>query len=85
MFIMSFLLSAKVSLDAIIIMEKIIIKIAKTFIIHKVYLFYFNFNVKALIATITVLKDINIAPTAGDNINPIKANAPAAKGTATIL
>src|SRR5699024_7377040 len=32
-----------------------------------------------------VLKDISIAPTAGDNIKPIEANIPAARGTAITL
>ena len=52
---------------------------------NKTPIFYFNFNVKALIATITVLSDIKIAPIAGDKIKPINAKIPAAKGTATIL
>lgn len=43
------------------------------------------FNVSALIATITVDKDIRIAPTAGDNKIPQGANTPAAKGNAIIL
>ena len=52
---------------------------------NKTPIFYFNFNVKALIATITVLSDIKIAPIAGDKIKPINAKIPGAKGTATIL
>ena len=52
---------------------------------NKTPIFYFNFNVKALIVTITVLSDIKIAPIAGDKIKPINAKIPAAKGTATIL
>ena len=47
---------------------------------NKTPIFYFNFNVKALIATITVLSDIKIAPIAGDKIKPINAKIPA-KGT----
>ena len=46
---------------------------------NKTPIFYFNFNVKALIATITVLSDIKIAPIAGDKIKPINAKIPAAK------
>ena len=36
-------------------------------------------------ATITVLKDIKIAPIAGDKIKPINAKTPAASGTAIML
>ena len=39
----------------------------------------------ALIATMTVLNDINSAPSAGDSTNPAEANIPAASGSATTL
>jgi hypothetical protein len=38
-----------------------------------------------LIAAMTVLSDINTAPTAGLNRIPIELNTPAAKGIAIIL
>ena len=43
------------------------------------------FKVSALIATITVDKDIKIAPTAGDSKIHQGASTPAANGNATIL
>ena len=48
-------------------------------------LYFFTFNVLALIATITVLRLIKIAPAAGLNNSPLLYNTPAASGKATIL
>lgn len=44
-----------------------------------------NFNVIALMATMTVDTDIRIAPTAGLNVKPKGAKIPAARGIAIKL
>ncbi len=46
---------------------------------------YFNLNIPALIATITVLRLINTAPAAGLKRIPCLYNTPAASGRAIIL
>ncbi|WP_186305162.1 hypothetical protein [Staphylococcus epidermidis] len=48
-------------------------------------MFYFNLNVKGLIGSISVVKEINIGGRGGDNIKGRKGNGAGGKGRGRIL